>query len=39
VEVTDAAPLISPAYDVGAREDETVASWLAHHQGLHPAGG
>ena len=35
VEVTDAAPLVSPAYDVGATEDAIVERWLRHHNELH----
>jgi predicted pyridoxine 5'-phosphate oxidase superfamily flavin-nucleotide-binding protein len=36
VEVTEAAALTSPAYDVGATEDATTATWIRHHQALHP---
>jgi len=35
VEVTDAAPLVSPAYDDGTTEDAVVARWLEHHRRLH----
>ena len=35
VEVTDAAPLVSPAYDDGTTEDTVVARWLEHHRRLH----
>jgi uncharacterized protein len=34
IEVTDAAPLISPAYDLGASEEEVAARWRQHHLGL-----
>ena len=34
VEVTDAAPVVSPAYDAGASEDEVATRWLAHHTAL-----
>jgi predicted pyridoxine 5'-phosphate oxidase superfamily flavin-nucleotide-binding protein len=36
MEVTDAAPLVSPAYDLGATEAELAARWLRHHTTLHP---
>jgi predicted pyridoxine 5'-phosphate oxidase superfamily flavin-nucleotide-binding protein len=36
IEVADAAPLVSPAYDLGMTEEEVVARWLAHHTALHP---
>jgi predicted pyridoxine 5'-phosphate oxidase superfamily flavin-nucleotide-binding protein len=36
IEVTDAATLVSPAYDAGATESDVVARWLAHHTDLHP---
>jgi predicted pyridoxine 5'-phosphate oxidase superfamily flavin-nucleotide-binding protein len=36
IEVTEAAPLVSPAYDVGATEEETTANWRRHHLRLHP---
>jgi predicted pyridoxine 5'-phosphate oxidase superfamily flavin-nucleotide-binding protein len=39
IEVTDAAPLLSPAYDLGATEAELAARWLRHHTELHPPGG
>ena len=35
IEVTDAAPLISPAYDEGATEVTIVERWLRHHNDLH----
>ncbi|HEY3723724.1 MAG TPA: pyridoxamine 5'-phosphate oxidase family protein [Acidimicrobiia bacterium] len=35
IEVTDAAPLVSPAYDDGTPEDAVVARWLEHHRRLH----
>jgi predicted pyridoxine 5'-phosphate oxidase superfamily flavin-nucleotide-binding protein len=35
VAVTDAAALVSPAYDTGATEADIVARWLAHHNALH----
>jgi hypothetical protein len=35
IEVTDAASLVSPAYDTGASEEEIAARWLAHHSELH----
>jgi predicted pyridoxine 5'-phosphate oxidase superfamily flavin-nucleotide-binding protein len=35
IEVTTAAPLVSPAYDVGATEEAVVERWLAHHTALH----
>jgi predicted pyridoxine 5'-phosphate oxidase superfamily flavin-nucleotide-binding protein len=35
IEVTAAAPLVSPAYDVGATEEAVVERWLAHHTALH----
>ena len=34
VEVTDAAAVVSPGYDTGAREDEIAARWLRHHTDL-----
>ncbi len=39
VEVTDAAPLVSPAYDDGTSEDAVAARWLEHHRRLHDAPG
>ena len=36
VDVTDAAPVISPAYDSGQSEAEISDRWRAHHLGLHP---
>jgi uncharacterized protein len=35
IEVTDAAPLYSPAYDTGATEAELAERWLRHHTALH----
>ena len=35
VEVTAADPLWSPAYDMGASEDEVVATWLQRQLDLH----
>jgi hypothetical protein len=35
VTVTDAAPLVSPAYDEGATVDAVRARWLAHYTDLH----
>ena len=37
IDITDAAPLISPGYDAGATEDEVAAQWLRHHTDLHRA--
>jgi uncharacterized protein len=37
VEVTAAAPLVSPAYDTGATEPNVTARWLAHYDELHRA--
>ncbi len=35
IEVSEAAPLISPSYDLGASEEEEVAAtWRKHHLGL-----
>jgi predicted pyridoxine 5'-phosphate oxidase superfamily flavin-nucleotide-binding protein len=34
IAVTEAAPLWSPAYDLGATEADVVARWLAHHTAL-----
>ena len=34
IEVADAAPLVSPAYDVGATEANVSARWLRHHTEL-----
>jgi hypothetical protein len=39
IEVTDAAPLVSPAYDDGTSEADVTARWLRHHTDLHPLGG
>ena len=36
IEVTDAAPLISPAYDDGTSEDVIAARWLQRVTELHP---
>ena len=36
VNVTVAAPLVSPAYDTGATEAALRERWLAHHEALHP---
>ncbi|HEX8802914.1 MAG TPA: pyridoxamine 5'-phosphate oxidase family protein [Acidimicrobiales bacterium] len=36
IEVTEAAPLVSPAYDDGADEDALADRWLRHHAALHP---
>jgi hypothetical protein len=35
VDVLDAAPLVSPAYDAGATERDLTRRWLAHHTALH----
>jgi uncharacterized protein len=35
IEVTDAAPLVSPAYDDGTAEDVIVERWLQRHTDLH----
>ena len=35
IEVTDAAALLSPAYDTGATEESLAARWLRHHAALH----
>jgi predicted pyridoxine 5'-phosphate oxidase superfamily flavin-nucleotide-binding protein len=37
VRVERALPLISPAYDTGATEDEVRVRWQRHVQSLHPA--
>ena len=34
IEVTTAAPLVSPGYDSGATEDEVAERWLEHHAAL-----
>ena len=34
IEVTDAAAVVSPAYDAGATEEEIAARWLRHHTDL-----
>ena len=36
IEVTNAAPLFSPAYDTGATEESLAERWLRHHADLHP---
>jgi uncharacterized protein len=36
IEVTDAAPVLSPAYDTGATEAGLAERWLQHHTELHP---
>lgn len=38
IEVIDAAPLVSPAYDEGASEDEVAARWLRHYTELNARG-
>jgi hypothetical protein len=35
IEVTDAAPLVSPAYDDGTPEASIVDRWLRHYDDLH----
>jgi hypothetical protein len=35
IEVTDAAAVVSPAYDTGATERSVIERWLAHHAALH----
>ena len=35
IEVTDAAAVLSPAYDTGADESEIAARWLRRHTELH----
>jgi len=35
VEITEAATLVSPAYDNGATEEEVTERWLSHHRDLH----
>jgi uncharacterized protein len=35
IEITDAAPVISPAYDTGATEQSVIERWLRHHTELH----
>jgi len=35
IEVTDAAPIVSPAYDDGTAEDVITKRWLEHHTNLH----
>ena len=39
IEVTDAEPLFSPAYDTGATEESLAERWLRHHADLHPHAG
>jgi predicted pyridoxine 5'-phosphate oxidase superfamily flavin-nucleotide-binding protein len=34
IHVSEAAPLISPAYDAGASEEEVATRWREHHLGL-----
>jgi predicted pyridoxine 5'-phosphate oxidase superfamily flavin-nucleotide-binding protein len=34
IEITDAEPLVSPAYDDGATEQTVTARWLRHHTQL-----
>jgi hypothetical protein len=35
IEITGAAPLVSPAYDDGATEETVSKHWLRHHTELH----
>jgi predicted pyridoxine 5'-phosphate oxidase superfamily flavin-nucleotide-binding protein len=35
IEITGAAPLVSPAYDDGATEETVSEHWLRHHTELH----
>ena len=35
IEITDAEPLVSPAYDDGATEETVSERWLRHHTELH----
>lgn len=35
IDVTWAAPLVSPAYDTGVTERSVVERWLRHHNALH----
>ena len=35
IEVTDAAALVSPAYDDGTSEETIVKRWLQHYENLH----
>jgi predicted pyridoxine 5'-phosphate oxidase superfamily flavin-nucleotide-binding protein len=35
IDVTDAAPLVSPAYDDGASEEDVSERWIRHHTELH----
>jgi hypothetical protein len=35
VHVDFAGPLVSPAYDAGATEEEVVKRWRDHHLNLH----
>jgi predicted pyridoxine 5'-phosphate oxidase superfamily flavin-nucleotide-binding protein len=37
IEITDAAPLVSPAYDDGATEESIAARWLQRQTELHPS--
>ena len=34
IDVTDAAPLLSPAYDDGASEEDVSDRWIRHHTEL-----
>ncbi len=36
IDVTEAEPVFSPAYDTGATEASLAEQWLAHHTALHP---
>jgi hypothetical protein len=38
IEIDDARPLTSPAYDVGATEDELRAHYAKHFRALQPGG-
>jgi predicted pyridoxine 5'-phosphate oxidase superfamily flavin-nucleotide-binding protein len=38
IEVDEASPLVSPAYDDGASEQTVSERWLEHHTALHTAG-
>lgn len=37
IEISDAAPLVSPAYDDGTSEEAISDRWLSHHTELHRA--
>jgi predicted pyridoxine 5'-phosphate oxidase superfamily flavin-nucleotide-binding protein len=39
IDVTDAAPLVSPAYDDGTSEEAVTERWLRHHTELHRSPG